>query len=156
MHGGQQSNRQQIDLLSGRSPQSSDEGIVLDSWWEGPRHSSSRTEEENQNALTAAASSSIDGSCSLLLSVAGEGQMLSQQKTATKLVKCGGYELTAADLRTLEPHMWLNDQVSRIHQFLTRLVLVLQRIRQIFITISEISLILIMQNFSRYDEVEQL
>ena len=115
MHGEQQSNRQQIDLLSGRSPQSSDEGIVLDSRWEGPRCSSTRAEEGNQSALTAC-SSSIDGSCSLLLSGAREeGQMLSQQKTATKLVKCGGYELTAADLRTLEPHMWLNDQVSRIH-----------------------------------------
>ena len=114
MHGEQQSDRQQIDLLSGRSPQSSDEGIVLDSRWEGPRHSSGKAEEGNQNALTAC-SSSIDGSRRLLLSGAsGEQRMLSQQKKAVELVKCGGYELTAADLRTLGPHMWLNDQVSRI------------------------------------------
>ena len=127
MHGEQQSDRQQIDLLSGRSPQSSDEGIVLDSRWEGPHRFSGRAEEGNQNALMAAASSSIDGRVSLLLSGAsGEQQMLSQQKKATEVVKCGGYELTAADLRTLEPHMWLNDQVSRIHQFLARLVLVFQ------------------------------
>lgn len=113
MHGGQQSNRQQINLLSGRSPQSSDEGIVLDSRWEGPRRSSGRTEEGNQTTLTAAASSPIHDSHSFLLSGAREeGRMLSQQKKATALVKCGGYELTAADLRTLEPHMWLNDQVS--------------------------------------------
>ena len=85
----------------------------MDSRWEGPRRSSGRTEEGNQTTLTAAASSPIDDSHSLLLSGAREeGQMLSQQKKAAKLVKCGGYELTAADLRTLEPHMWLNDQVS--------------------------------------------
>ena len=116
MHGGQQNNRQQIDLLSGRSPQSSDEGIILDSRWEGPHRSTGRTKEGNQSALTASCSSSIDGSRRLLLSGArDEGRVLSQQKKATELVKCGGYELTAADLRTLEPHMWLNDQVSRIH-----------------------------------------
>ena len=104
LSGGQQSNRKQI---SGRSPQSSDEGIVLDSRWEGPR-SSSRVDSQR----TLAAASLIEGSHSLL---SGEGQVLNQQKVTehSVAVKCGGYELTLADLRTLEPHMWLNDQVSR-------------------------------------------
>lgn len=103
LSGGQQSDVRQI---SGRSPQSSDEGIVLDSQWEGPR-SSGRV--ENQRAL--AAVSLIEGSHSLL---SVEGQVLNQQKATEHgvVVKRGGYELTPADLRTLEPHVWLNDQVS--------------------------------------------
>ena len=103
LSGVQQSNIQQI---SGRSPQSSDEGIVLDSRWEGP-HASGRM--ENQKVSVDA--SLIEGSHSLL---SWEGQVLNEQKATehSVVVKCGGYELTPADLRTLEPHIWLNDQVS--------------------------------------------
>ena len=107
--GQQSTNRQQI--LPGHSPQSSDEGIVLDSRWEEPGFTSGRV--ENQSALSAVSESLIEGSLS------GEvGQTLTQQKVTEQhsvVVKRGGYELTPADLKTLEPHMWLNDQVSLHH-----------------------------------------
>ena len=111
MPGGQQRSNNRQQILPGRSPQSSDEGIVLDSRWEGPGFTSGRV--ENQSALSAVSESLIEGSLS------GEvGQTLTQQKVTEQhsvVVKRGGYELTPADLKTLEPHMWLNDQVSLNH-----------------------------------------
>ena len=98
--------RSSVQQVPGRSPQSSDEGIVLDSRWEGSRCCN---RVENQSMLARAALT--DGDQSLFV---GEGQVLNQQKASdhTVMVKCGGYELRQADLRTLEPHQWLNDQVS--------------------------------------------
>ena len=140
--------------MYGRSPQSSDEGIVLDNRWEGPRSSGSGRVEDQRSLVVAssliesrqsllsdgegqvlsqrnAADHSVLAAASLIeghqsqhnLLSGGEGQVLSQQKAAEHrvVVKCGGpgYELTSADLRTLEPHMWLNDQVS-LNKFLVK------------------------------------
>ena len=90
---------------SGRSPQSSDEGIVLDSRWEESRCSSG---VDTPSVLGASSALTDEGQ------IHGEGQVLNKQKASdhTVVVKCGGYDLTLADLRTLEPHQWLNDQVS--------------------------------------------
>ena len=102
--GGYQSSVQQVP---GRSPQSSDEGIVLDSRWEGSCCSSRVV--ENKSAL--AATSLTEGNPSRNSLLSGKEQVQKATEHSV-VVKCGGYELTSADLRTLEPHNWLNDQVS--------------------------------------------
>ena len=93
---------QQSDFrwLTGHSPQSIDEGIVLDSRWEGPG---------SINRPTIRPASVYRGQSSS----GQERQVPCQQKASEQcvVVKCGGYDLTSADLRTLEPNRWLNDQV---------------------------------------------
>ena len=99
--------RSSVQQVPGRSPQSSDEGIVLDSRWEGSCCSSRVV--ENKSAL--AATSLTEGNPSRNSLLSGKEQVQKATEHSV-VVKCGGYELTSADLRTLEPHNWLNDRVS--------------------------------------------
>ena len=112
--GGQQSDVRHIHV-SGRSPQSSDEGIVLDSRWEGSSRTGYGSRVENKTLLAATCMSPTESGPSQHSVLSGDGELLRQQKAAehSVVVKCSGYELTQADLRTLEPHQWLNDQVSQ-------------------------------------------
>ena len=107
-------------LLSRDTCQSSDEGIVLDSL----------SDESNTCILNESGQGTKIGACVTEIKVdcqsrcgtfsdrgCQDGISLKTQPGAggqtSVAVKCCGYELSEADLKTLQPHHWLNDQVSQ-------------------------------------------
>ena len=106
--------RQQAKVvrLSGNS---SDEGIALESVWE--EHGYGNKEELPQCRKVCLSKKSGYQSQFSSLSGGFQSRCLVNRQESPKQpagIRCCGFELSPADLRTLEPHQWLNDQVSLI------------------------------------------
>lgn len=100
----------EVDRPSGTS---SDEGIALESIWEEPGYG-------NREELPQCSCDVGQDKISLLLGGFQSTCQVNMEESAKHraVIRCCGFELSAADLRTLDAHQWLNDQVGQIRSCL--------------------------------------
>ena len=108
--------RRQTDTInvSANSSQSSDEGIVLDCVWEEELANGLKEGNARGSALP---QSEVHGNQLRFVSGAYNEDRLAHEKDLSvqpAMIKCCGFQLSPADLKSLEPHQWLNDQVSQL------------------------------------------